>query len=136
MPRSYSAVWVPDHHLLQTHTAGLAKLIDDSESGLIGVFQTNSEGSDPGQPNCFAFPLSDGAWKVFRFSRGHQEAETWEQDGVNWTTCYFNRQPSLEVAAKSFGGMERPNKGGFAFTSAGTAIKVAMLAKRFRSMKR
>ncbi len=126
--RGWSTIWVPDHHLLQAHSAGFAALANDSEAssqlGLIGVFQTTSKGSNPGQPNCFAFPLSDGAWKVYRFSPGVHEAETWEQDGINWTTCYFNRKSSLEVAAKSFGGVERPKNGGFAFTSAQTALEV------------
>lgn len=124
-----SSIWVPDHHLLQTHTAALAKLMDSPETrsrlGLIGFFQTNSPGTDPGQPNCFAFPLPDGAWKVYRFSPGICEAETWTQDGTSWTSCYFNQKPSLGVAATSLGGVERPGNGGYAFTSAQAAVKVA-----------
>lgn len=125
----YSSVWVPDYHLLQTHTCGLAQLVNDPEVrrelGLSGFFRTNSEGTDPGTPNCFAFPLSDGVWKVYRFSQGIQESETWTQDGVGWTTCYFNQKPSLELAAKALGGLERPNNGGFAFDVAETAVQAA-----------
>ena len=53
------------------------------------------------------------------------EADTWNQNGVTWTYCYFNQKPSLDVAAKSLGGMERPGSGGYAFTSALMAVKVA-----------
>ena len=54
-----------------------------------------SEGRDPGTPNCFLFPLPNGAWRVYRFSPGINEADTWTQDGQGWTTCYFNRYPDL-----------------------------------------
>jgi len=76
----FSTVWTTDHHLLQTHTKVLANLIDDSdkrrELGLRGIFKTISEGNDRATPNCFMFPMLDGAWRVFRFSPGIAEAET------------------------------------------------------------
>ncbi|REJ65615.1 MAG: hypothetical protein DWQ31_16885 [Planctomycetota bacterium] len=125
----FSTVWIPDHHLLQTHTKALAGLMDDDdkrrELGLIGFFQTNSGGKDPGKPNCFMFPLGSGAWRVYRFSPGITEAETWEQDGDGWTCCYFNRRPDLDVAAKAAGGIERPNNQGFVFETAEQAITAA-----------
>ncbi len=69
----FSTVWVPDHHLLQTHTAALQNLIDNPATkesfGLVGFFKTSSPGKDPGTPNCFAFPADNGAWKVYRFGR-------------------------------------------------------------------
>jgi hypothetical protein len=115
-----SVVWVPDYHLLQTHTAILQRV-----TGVRGFFKTNSPGNDLGQPNCFLFPLENGGWKVYRFSQGINEAETWEQDGEGWTTCYFNRAPDLKVAARAMGGIEDPTKGGFVFETAAKAVEVA-----------
>jgi hypothetical protein len=119
--------WVADHHLLQTHTTGLAKLMDHKEElGLHGVFQTNSRGTDLGTPNCFGFPLDHGGWKFFRFGPGASESPTWEQDGQGWTTCWFNVRATFEVAARSLGGRELC-KGGFEFDTLSHAIEVAKL---------
>ena len=124
----FSTVWTTDHHLLQTHTKALANLIDDPEKrrelGLKGVFKTISEGNDPATPNCFMFPMLDGAWRVYRFSPGIAEAETWEQDGEGWTCCHFNRLPDLPLAAKVAGGAEM-SRGGFFFDRATDAVKAA-----------
>ena len=93
---------------------------------LIGYFETISEGNNPGSPNCFLFPLPNGAWKVYRFSQGINEASTWSQDGNGWTTCYFNRTPDLSVAAKAHGGIEDPDKTGeFVFDGAKEALEAA-----------
>jgi hypothetical protein len=124
-----SVVWIPDYHLLQTHTALLQRLMDDEakkkELELTGFFKTNSLGRDLGGANCFLFPIDAGGWKVYRFSQGISEAETWEQDGEGWTTCYFNRTPNLKVAARAMGGLEDAEKGGFLFETASKAIEAA-----------
>lgn len=65
--------------------------------------------------NCFAFPLSNGGWKVTRFSKGVREHETWDQDGTNWTSCYFNTRPDLESASLALGGSEISGGKGFHF---------------------
>jgi hypothetical protein len=124
----YTTLWITDHHLLQTHTCALKELINGPESKelkLVGVFETNSQGRNPGNPNCFLFPLPNGAWRVYRFSPGVSEAETWSQDGEGWTTCYFNRRPDLAIAAKAHGGIEDPDKKGYVFTSPDAAMKAA-----------
>ena len=95
------------------------------ELGLVGIFKTISEGRNPGTPNCFLFPLDNGAWKVYRFSPGVSEAETWTQDGNGWTTCYFNRLPDLRQASIAEGGIEDPDGGGFVFTDGEAAIRAA-----------
>ena len=124
----FSTIWISDYHLLQTHTKALQNLIDDpdkrTELKLRGYFQTNSEGRNPGSCNCFAFPLEDGAWRVYRFSTGLHEDDTWEQDGNGWTNCFFNRLPDLSTAAKSGGGVEAPNGGGYVFSTADDATAV------------
>jgi hypothetical protein len=125
---SYTTLWNSDHHLLQTHTCALQSLVDGPEAkelGLVGVFKTTSQGRNPGNPNCFLFPLPNGAWRVYRFSPGVSEAETWSQDGQGWTTCYFNRRPDLAAAAKAHGGMEDPDKKGYVFKSPDDAMQAA-----------
>ena len=121
----FSTVWVPDYHLLQTHTKALEGLSEKME--IKGVFKTNSPGRHPETCNCFCFPLDDGAWRVFRFSPGTTEAETWSQDGNGWTNCYFNRDPDLDTVAKIVGGVEAPDNGGFVFESTEDAAKAVEL---------
>lgn len=121
----FTSVWVPDHHLLQTHTRALQNLQDDADMRIAGFFKTKSEGRDPGTANCFLFPLDNGGWKVYRFGPGIAEAETWEQDGDGWTTCYFNRAPTIKIACRAMGGIEDAEKGGFVFDSAEQALKAA-----------
>jgi hypothetical protein len=123
----YTTVWVPDYHMLQTHTCALKKLMSEkkAELKLIGFFETIAPGKDPGQQNCFAFPLDNGGWKVYLYGQGRQEAATWEQDGEGWTTCFFNKQPNLKVAARAMGGLEDAEKGGFVFDGAAGALKAA-----------
>lgn len=124
-----TVAWVSDHHLLQTHTTGLQKLVDDEqlrkELGLQGFFRTSSHGRNPGEPNCFLFPMDNGGWRVYRFGRGVSEAETWTQDKEGWTNCYFNRAPDLSIAAKAKGGIEDPEHGGFVFDTAEKAVEAA-----------
>ncbi len=124
----FSTVWIPDYHLCQTHTAALKGLMEDAqicgELGLKGVFDTTSTGSDTATPNCFMFPLMNGAWKVYRFGKGTGEHETWKQDGEGWTTCYYNRSPDLSTASRAVGGVELEN-GSYQFRSAKKAIEAA-----------
>jgi hypothetical protein len=125
----YSTVWVSDHHLVQTHTCALQRLLDDpdlkAELNLKGFYSTTSEGRDKASPNCFMFPLPDGAFKVYRFSPGISEANTWQQDGEGWTTCFFNHEPDLKTASRALGGAELDDDKGFQFDDAKDAIDVA-----------
>jgi len=73
--------------------------------------------------NCFAFPMKDGAFRLFRFGAGTAEHKSWTQDGKNWTTCYYNRRPSLDAAA-SAGGAKVLAKGGFEFGMLKDAARV------------
>ena len=73
--------------------------------------------------NCFAFPISDGGWKVYRFGMGHKEHESWTQDGRGWTCTHFNCRPNLEMVSLAMGGAEVST--GFQFTSLEKAAKAA-----------
>ncbi len=132
MRSGFTTLWISDQHLLQTHTCALKDLIENpatkAELKLIGYYKTNSEGKDKGSPNCYLFPLPNGAWKVYRFSQGISEADTWEQDGHGWTTCYFNRTPDLSTAARALGGMKDPDKPTeFIFDSTAKALETAAI---------
>lgn len=74
--------------------------------------------------NCFAFPGDFGSWKIYRFSPGIAEANTWDQDGHGWTTCWFNRRPNLKNAARALGGRDM-KKGGYEFDTLEQAAQVA-----------
>ena len=52
------------------------------------------------------FALANGGWKVFRFSPGTQEAETWDRAG-HWTCCEYNVRAGLSDAVRAVGGFER-----------------------------
>ena len=68
--------------------------------------------------------MPNGAWRVYRFSPGITETDTWTQDGQGWTTCYFNRYPDLATACTLLGGVER-EQGGYVFSSAEKAVQAA-----------
>ncbi|MEN6458233.1 MAG: AAA family ATPase [Thermoguttaceae bacterium] len=119
----FTTIWVSDHHLCQTHTKALEKLMESGKYK--GIYRTISQGRNPGTPNCFWFPLENGGCRVYRFSPGVREAETWNQDREGWTNCYFNCRPNLATAAKAVGGQEDPDYRGFAFATVADAIKTA-----------
>ena len=123
MKTGFSTVWVADHHLLQTHTAALKEVHEKLQ--LRGLFDTNSGGTDPGTPNCFLFPESDGGWMVYRFTQGIVETAFWKQDGSDWTTCRYNKPLDLETACRAFGGVEDPDKGGWTFADPVHGVEAA-----------
>ncbi len=122
----YSCIWVPEYHLLQTHTKAIEKIYNDPEVDLQGVFQTNSSGSDPGEPNCFLRPLPNGAFQAYRFSPGTAEAKTWTQDGRTWTTCPINAPPSFATACIANNALKDPESGGYVFEESEDAVTAAL----------
>jgi len=116
--------WDADNNMLVTHTYHLKEAHE--QLGLRGIFNTNAEGKERGADhNCFLFPLRRGAWAVRRFTPGVREHESWEQDGSGWTRCYYNMEPRLSTAARSFKGNEHPG-GGYVFRIAEDAQKAAL----------
>lgn len=109
-----------EHNMLITHTAGLLDAFN--ALGFQGIFKTISEGTDRFDQNCFAFPMKNGAWVVRRFTRGTQEAETWERDDKGWTRCFLNKAPNFRLACISKGGIE-VKEGGFLFEHTYDALK-------------
>lgn len=120
-----SVVWVPDHHLVQTHTAALKIVFDKwAEEGhpMKGFFETISPAGDLGKPNCFGIPGPKGSWLIYRFGKGTPEHKLWQQDDVGWTWCRYNWQPNLRQASLALGGKEN-EKGGFVFDTTESAKK-------------
>jgi hypothetical protein len=116
--------WDQDRHMLVCHTADLAAA--HTALNYRGIYTTASMGKEKGvDQNCFAFPMRRGAWVLRRHTPGVNEAKTWDQDGSGWTRCYYNREPDLRTASRSFGGIEDPKTGGFVFPDADNAIKAA-----------
>lgn len=117
--------WDADNNMLVAHTYDLKRA--HSELQLIGVFETMSKGTASGNDhNCFLYPIKSGGWVVRRFSLGTTEARTWSQDSNGWTTCYYNVNPNLSMAAAFCGGLE-DSKGNFIFSTAESAKQAASM---------
>jgi hypothetical protein len=120
----YACIYNQDHHLITTHTHALKRAHDDLNYK--GVFETLARGTEHGDHNCFAFPRSNGAWEVKRFSPGIEEANTWIQDKAGWTSCRLNADPDLGTACKTYSGLE-DTKGGYVFNNLEQAAQAALL---------
>ncbi len=120
---NYTTIWVPEYNLLQTKTNGFAQLKSDHPEKYVGFFETNCEANNPGEVNCFSFPLPQGGWKVYRFGKGHKEDVSWMQDGHGYTSTYFNCRPDLESAALAMGAAEVDK--GFQFETLRKAARAA-----------
>ena len=110
-----------DHNMLTAHTAGFAAA--HKALNFKGVFKTISKGADgPGDSNCFAFPMKNGAWVIRRFTPRTQEEDTWGLDDKQYARCYFNRQPDFRLACIAKNGREVKG-GGFAFNFFSEAVQ-------------
>ncbi len=117
--------WDAENHMLVTHTIALKEC--HTALALKGKFDTMASGSERGMDhNCFMFPITRGGWAVRRFSPGVAEHATWEQNGTDWTRCFFNREPDLHSASRACEGVEK-SEGGYWFQMAEQAQAAAML---------
>lgn len=117
--------WDQDRNLLVCHTYDLKTA--HQKLGFRGIFDTVATGKDtPNDQNAFCCPLErpEGAWSIRRFSLGVQETSNWTQDSSGFTQCYYNREPTLDIASRTFGGIESA-RGDFQFTSAERAVSTA-----------
>ena len=95
--------------------------------GLVGAFRTNSQGGIRATQTVSCSRWRTGRGTSLGFPSGIAEDPTWTQDGVGWTSCYFNRPADLATAAKAYGGVEDPDKGGFVFKTPAEAAEAAKL---------
>jgi len=117
--------WDQDRNLLVCHTFDLKTV--HKKLGLRGIFDTIATGKEQGADhNCFAIPLErpEGAWVVRRFTVGVQESSNWDQDSSGFTRCFYNREPTLNIASRTFNGIE-DEKGRFQFSNAEKAVSTA-----------
>lgn len=108
MKSDYTGFWNYDHGCFAAHTCGVKTASE--ECGHIGIFETNSPGTDHGTPNCFMYPREHGSWRVYRFSQGLAEHPCWESTDNSWTSITVNELPTGKATAKSFDGMRLPGK--------------------------
>ena len=80
----YSTIWCPERNVLQTHTLALKACLH------VGDFETISTGRGAPTPNCFAVPLADGVFRVFRFSAGQKEHESWNVSSGRFSYTLYN----------------------------------------------
>ncbi len=117
--------WDNDYNMLVTHTIHLKEAYDQLK--LKGLFQTLSTGAERGHDhNCYAFPLTMGAWVVRRYGQRTAEAPTWSQDANGYTRCYFNKDCDFETLCRIYQGIEH-EKGGYQFNSLKDAQSVIRL---------
>ena len=115
------AWWDNDRELLVSHTFDLQQA--NLELQLKGPFYTVSTGKESGNDqNCFAYPLRNGGWAVFRHTRKTPEHPCWVVTGGGWTRAYLNIPADLPTAARCHNGIERSD-GRFEFNSASLAIR-------------
>lgn len=120
---NYRSWWDNDHWMLVCHTHHLKLAHEDLK--LRGIFETLALGTEaPHDHNAFAFPQPNGSWVVRRYAPGVAEAKTWEQDGVGFTKCSYNKIPTLKIVARYFDGVEVPG-GAYTFGTATNALKAA-----------
>lgn len=112
--------WDSDNHYLKTHTFLLQQAHRELE--MKGQFHTLSQGRDLGTPNCWAFPLKNGAWSVYRYGTGTAEHAMWGSNGRGQVRSYLNRELTLEDACKLDGGVDL-EQGGFQFNDATSGAK-------------
>jgi hypothetical protein len=117
--------WDAERSMLVCHTHDLRRA--HHELDMEGVFETSAEGKDsPYDHNCFAFPLRNGSWNVFRYSLGTTEHEYWTQSPSGWTTCVLNKLPDLAAACRIYRGI-KTKSGEYRFSEAQTAFKALAL---------
>ena len=113
--------WNPELNLMTTHTKLLEEIHGEPDMGIQGVFMTSSPGSNLTEPNCFAYPMDGGGWRVYRFSMGCAEHPSWTQDGRTYTSTFFNKPADLK-AASTVSGAAQTKKGNFSFRRLEDAI--------------
>jgi len=114
--------WDADRGMLVTHTVTLKNAYIGL--GLKGLYETNSTGKNlPCDHNCFAFPLSNGAWIVYRFSINTKEDASWTVNSNKWSYCTLNKYPDFNSICRRYKGV-KTKSGQFRFPVMQIAQKV------------
>lgn len=87
--------------MLRLHTAGLA--LDHRVNNRPGIFATDSDGTDPGTPNSYAFLRPHGGLAVRRYGTT-SEADCWHAGPSGIMSIDYNVPPTYDQACRHFGG--------------------------------
>ena len=112
--------WNSEKSILVTHTYTLLQA--HKELKLDGYFQTSATGetgaATGSDHNCFAIPIEQGGWIVYRFNIDCDEDSTWHTNAAGYRYAYFNTTPSIAECGKVNSAIRLDN-GKFIFTRAG-----------------
>lgn len=115
--------WDDKRWMLVCHTFDLKSAHRDLN--LKGFFDTIAEGKDTDDQNCFMFPIRRGGWICRRHTKGVEEHPYWYTDKSGWTTCYYNKLPSIKTASRKMGGVEGEKD--YSFRTLESAIKTLFI---------
>lgn len=107
---NYSLIYMPEFGCYHVHTHALQ--VAHEKFAYRGHFATASDGTDPGHPNAYMFPLPDGAFLVKRFGNA-QEHASWFS-GPNGKYALLNVDAPFDLAAQNFA-LNKTTKG-YAFS--------------------
>jgi len=96
----YTSLWHHDYRLVQTHTRAFKALMDNNPGKYDGCFDTLSDGTDPGKPNCLSGDTMvitrKGARPIRELAGTTQTVLT---QGRHWTQAPFKTYGKQEVLA-------------------------------------
>ena len=99
--------WVTEDHkgrtIVQLHLAGLR--VDHEENKRLGIYDTNSPGTDRSKPDAYAFLKPNGGLALRRFGDA-ADVVPWYQGPSGIWCCEYNIPPSFRVACTTVGGIK------------------------------
>ena len=102
--QGYTIIWVDEYKCYHIHTKSLEQAAEKHKYR--GIFKTVSDGTDPGSPNGYMFPLPDGGFFVKRFGDANEHG-TWF-DGANGPYAYLNVEVPIQKSAEHFSRADSP----------------------------
>ena len=118
--RGWPADWNEDHGYYETHTYGAAEV--HKSLGLLGIFKTNSLGTDKTRANAMFFPRPNGGFYCLRFQDAAEDA-SWKMTSSGRSYCLYNVTPDLRSACIAAGAVE--GSAGFTFPTVEQAQEAA-----------
>jgi len=100
----FTFMWNAEFNMAHTHTCALKEVFEQRKAEgrpLRGIFETVSQGTDKGKPNCYITPRPNGVFQVKRFGNSTGEHPSWNtKDGSTW--CYFNQDVDIDSIFRRF----------------------------------
>jgi hypothetical protein len=95
---NYSLIYVPEYGCYHIHTHALQEAY--RKHGYRGYFATASQGTDPGKPNGYMFPLPGGGFLIKRFGNAKEDCSWF--DGLNGQYALLNVEAPFDKAVQHF----------------------------------